>query len=488
MKTLFGLSWLAQKKWQIFPNDSAAFRFPGMLTAGLLLWLVYIFGARAVSRPAGAFAAMALALMPRFFYHSHLDCFDVPIVFFLTLVTYTYWRSLDRPLRWVAAVGVTYGLALATKHNAWILPGVLFIHFVWVGFGGRAARSNPSRPRGVSLFPWWLIAMALFGVPLFVGTWPWLWYDGVERWLWYANFHMQHVHYPIAYFGHTYAGPPFPMSYPWVMTAITMSATVIVLAAYGVGLHLRAIAPEWSLPRTWNLRLTQDPPDRRFTMVLWVGCLLAPMVVIALPHTPIFGGTKHWMPAYPFLALFAGVGFEQVIERAYRAFRALERLSLSWLHRPAARYAAGGLLLLLPSGIETVHSHPFGLSHYGFLVGHVPGAADRGMNRQFWGFTHGPLADWLIEALPEGGTVWPGDATHFSWRMWQRDGRIPDSIRPVARLDQADLILVHHEDHFADVEGQIWTVIGRADPVHVLSYDGVPLVSIYENPRRRRAR
>ena len=71
-----------------------AFRFPGMVLSALVLWIVYVFGARAHSRAVGLFAAFGYALLPNAFYHAHLDCFDGPIVSMLVLVTYCYWRSL----------------------------------------------------------------------------------------------------------------------------------------------------------------------------------------------------------------------------------------------------------------------------------------------------------------------------------------------------------------------------------------------------------
>ena len=39
------------------------------------------------------------------------------------------------------------------------------------------------------------------------------------------------------------------------------------------------------------------------------------------------------------------------------------------------------------------------------------------------------------------------------------------------------------EDHFAEVDYQIWATWGRPAPVYVLAYDGVPIVSVYRNPR-----
>jgi 4-amino-4-deoxy-L-arabinose transferase-like glycosyltransferase len=485
MKASFAIAWLAHQKWELFPTDSSAFRFPGMLCGGFLLWLVYIFGARAHSRVAGLFGAAAFGLLPRVFYHSQLDCFDIPIVLMLTLSTYCYWRSLERPW-WAVWTGVAYGLALATKHNAWILPGVLFIHWVWVVFGEIAARRR-GEPKTVSLVPWWLIGMAAIGPAIFVGTWPWLWDDGVERFRWYANFHLNHVHYHMVYFGKTYIHPPFPMSFPWVLTAFTVPATTLVLGLIGFGIRARAVLPGPIAARLWSKGAVA--PDRRYTDVLFLGSMLAPMIVISHPETPIFGGTKHWFPAYPFLAIYAGIGFARLID-ALLPRLPLERLrplpggARSSLIAPPV-VALAGALLLLPAAIETVHSHPFGLSHYTFFAGHVPGAADHGMNRQFWGFTQGSLAPWMKEQMPEGGTVWPGDATGRSWEMMQRDGILPRDIRTGSHMAHTDYVLIHHEHHFVEVDGQAWVALGTVKPVHVLTYDGVPIITVYENPRRR---
>ncbi|MFW6051417.1 MAG: ArnT family glycosyltransferase [Myxococcota bacterium] len=477
MKSLFALSWLAQERWEVFPVPSMAFRFPGMVTAGLLLWLVYVFGTRTFGRVAGAFAAGALALMPRFFYHAHLDAFDVPIVLMVTLVVYCYWRSLTRP-RWAVATGLAFGLALATKHNSWIVPGVLLIHWGWVAWGEVRARRR-GESLGVSLAPWWLAAMVLLGPPIFLGSWPWLWNDTLPRIDEYVRFHVHHVYYNIAYFGVTYFEPPFPVSYPFVMTLYTVPLTTLVLGVLGIVVRARALVPPGLEQRLWPRG--RVAPDARHTEVLWVGCLLAPILVIALPSSPIFGGTKHWMPAYPFLALFAGVAFARLVAAA--------RDSVPERFRSTAAVRGLGVavasLALAPAALETAHSHPFGLSHYTYVAGGVPGAADDGMNRQFWGFTTGSLAGWLRARMPEGGTVWICDTTWEAWRMMQRDGMIPPNIRATGSMGRADYVLVHHEDHFNEVDYQAWVMHGRVRPAHVLTYDGVPIITVYENPKRR---
>jgi hypothetical protein len=192
-------------------------------------------------------------------------------------------------------------------------------------------------------------------------------------------------------------------------------------------------------------------------------------VIIALPSTPIFGGTKHWFTAYPFMVLFAGAAFERL--RAGLAVSAL-----------------AGSVLLLPSFVETAHSHPFGLSHYGMAAGGVPGAADLGMNRQFWGFTTGSLVDYFKAQMPKGGSVYICDTTGMAFQMLVRDGLLPANIRPTGDIAFADYAIVHHEKHFFDVEAQIWSLYGTSAPVHVLRYDGVPIISVYKNPRASASR
>jgi hypothetical protein len=460
MKLTFAWSWLAQDKLGLFPNDSMAFRFPGMLTSGLLLWLIYAWGASVMPRRGALFSALAFATMPRVFYHSHLACFDVPIAFFVTLTAYAYWRALD-DRRWIPVLGLVFGIALATKHNSWMLPVIFLIHFAWL----RADQARAGVVRRTSIT--WFVSMIVIGPLVFVGTWPWLWHDTWNRIGNYVGFHLRHVHYTYEFMGVSYFEPPLPMSAPFIMTLFTVSLTVLALAVFGIIARRHELRPPY--------RLAPGDSTSRRTDVLWLGCLAAPLLAIALPTSPIFGGTKHWLPAYPFLALFAGWGFLAVTERAEIG---------AWMGRrwPTLAFA---VLCLLPGAVQTAHSHPFGLSHYMPVVGGVPGAADLGMNRQFWGFTTGSLTAWLAERLPDGGSVWLCDTTAGAWAMLQADGVVPRNVRVARSMGEADFALVHHERHFAEVDYQAWAAYGTAQPVHVLLYDGVPIISVYENPARR---
>ena len=462
----------------LFSAPSLAYRFPGMLCGALTLWLIYIFGARAADRRVGVFAALAYASLPRVFYHAHLDCFDVPIALMTTWVFYAYWRSLFSPT-WAVWTGIAFGCALATKHNSWVVPGICLVHWAWFALEERARRRRGQRA-GVVLAPYWLLGMALLGPLLFVASWPYIWHDTWARASSYAAFHLHHDYYNMAYFGVNYFRPPFPWDFPFVMTAITVPFTFLLLVLLGVSVRLRALIPSWLAGRV--LSGGERISDLRLTDALWLGAGLAPLLLIALPSTPIFGGTKHWFTAYPFLCLFAGYAALHVIV-------ALEtRLVSRGVSDPAPIAVVCTSMLLAPSVAETSHSHPFGLSHYTLLSGGVPGAADLGMNRQFWGFTTGSATPFLRSRLPFGGTVFLNDTTHTAFEMLKRDGLLPANIRGAGSLSGADYALLHHEDHMAEVEFQIWEAFGTTQPAHVITHDGVPIVSIYENPHRARRR
>jgi hypothetical protein len=312
--------------------------------------------------------------------------------------------------------------------------------------------------------------MLTLGPLVFVATWPWLWHDTFGRIGAYLSFHLRHVHYTYQYLGVSYFEPPLPVSVPFVMTLFTVSASVLALAAIGVIDQRHALGPPW--------RAQPGEARAELTAVLWLGCALAPLLAIAFPSSPIFGGTKHWLPAYPFVALFAGYGFVALVEYAEVVL---------WTGRrwPSWAFAA---LCLAPGVVQTAHSHPFGLSHYMPIAGGTAGAADLGMNRQFWGFTTGSLVPWLKAQLPEGGSVWLCDTTRGAWAMLQADGEVPANIAAARSMSEADFALVHHERHFAEVDYQAWVAYGTPQPVHVLRYDGVPIISVYENPARSGSR
>jgi 4-amino-4-deoxy-L-arabinose transferase-like glycosyltransferase len=431
--------------------------------------------------------------MPRVFYHAHLDCFDVPVMFWWTLVVYCYWRSLEGRVGWAVLTGVAWGCALNVKFNAFMLPAVFLIH--WLVVRGRDVRTQSKR--GGFSAPLAVVSMLTLGLATFILLWPWMWHDAFiaeggrpGRLAEYLGFHWNHPYYNIEYLGFNWFRPPFPRSYPYGMILFTVPTITVLLCLVGLAARARyllrdaaalaSLLPPIGRARAWRAFARPRPDDDpRGTDVLFFGAGYAILALWWKTNTPIFGGTKHWFTLYPFFALFAGAGFDA-------AARALEQQVRGRVQPPWLPGAALAGVCLLPPLVVTAHSHPFGLSAYVPFVGGTAGGADLGLNRQFWGYTTGSLVRFFNDEVPPNGTVYIHDTASPSWDMLVHDGRIRPDIRGTTwGISDADFAIVHHELHMNEVDYQIWQAYQSPDTYYVLQHDGVPIVSVYRNPRRR---
>ena len=57
-----------------------------------------------------------------------------------------------------------------------------------------------------------------------------------------------------------------------------------------------------------------------------------------------------------------------------------------------------------------------------------------------------------------------------------------------ADMASANYVLVHHELHFREVDYQAWVAFGTTRPAYVLTFEGVPIVSVYRGPWDRASR
>jgi hypothetical protein len=186
-KTAFGLSkWLLHDKLGVV-GELTAYRLPSALLAGLLVLLVYAFVLAIWGFSEAVIAAVCTMLLPRAVFHAGLACFDAPIMTLWFATVYAYWRCLDGR-KWPWQAGVVFGLALATKHNAFLLPFAIATHYAVVAWrAGRWRGLVYHRPRVVLSF--------LVLAPLtLIAVWPWLWFDTVAHVRQWFEFHLKHVH------------------------------------------------------------------------------------------------------------------------------------------------------------------------------------------------------------------------------------------------------------------------------------------------------
>jgi hypothetical protein len=386
------------------------------------------------------------------------------------VTSYLYARSLESP-SWgpALAAGAAYGLLLDTKHNSWIFAFALLLHF-------GLTRALPFLRAVRDEKAWWRrlprawLCMLLLGPALFYALWPWIWHDTVPRLREYVAFHTGHEYYNMEFLGRTYWKPPMPRGYAWLMTLATVPLVTLVLATIGGVAALRGEGRKAS----GGDDDAQASDTFRSDWVLWAVSILASYAPWLSTSTPIFGGTKHWITAYPFLCLFAGLGFAKVVE-ALRLGR--PRLANPWLI---------GVCVLAAPVVMTLHSHPFGLSAYTPLVGGAPGAASLGLNRTFWGYTTQGLAPFINQSAPRDATVYVHDTALQSFAMFQEDGRLRPDLRGSLDIAASQLALYQHEPHMSRVEQQIWLDYDTTAPSAIVAFDGVPVAWAYarQPPRR----
>lgn len=519
MKTLYGLSWrifhrctcmgptrglhpvpvrAKHRTLPLFARESTAFRFPAILMSGLLVALVYFFARRFVAWPAAAAASVLTLAQPHYFFHAQIACFDAPITTMAFAVGFAYWKSLRSP-RWGILCGLVFGIALGTKHNAWLMPFFLGAHYLWMRrhdlLGARtgAGRVRRRLPR----IPLAFVSMAVLGPIIFLLHWPWLWPAPVARTRAYLSRHLNHEHYNFEYLGRNWNLPPtkpalklLRATAPFVETGFTVPVTTLALALVGgVVLWRRrrndpvtpdgepeapiADGPDWTRPGA-----DVDRAPGAFIAVQVFG----PLAVVALPSTPVFGGVKHFMPAMPYLAVASGVGLA-VLGRALGAAVAAVRPRLG-----RALPLVLAAWVCVPAVVETRRSHPDGLSHYNLLAGGFAGGASLGMNRQFWAYCVLPMLPWVDQHVPDNRAMYWHDVLGDALVMYKREGRLALGVGDTGfgqpGIQRSRMGLLVHEKHWAMYEGWIWDEYGTTQPTFVRDREGVPLVTAYERVRR----
>ena len=234
-----------------------------------------------------------------------------------------------------------------------------------------------------------------------------------------------------------------------------------------------------------------------------------PMALISMPGTPIFGGTKHWMLAYAFMLLIAARGLQAVWRRVADAIappgdptmdfgdvnpgsvdaalmRQFAPPALSWWRGhavPGLLAWALALAVLLPSAQATADAHPQGTAYYNDLIGGIPGAAEAGMQRQFWGGTTRALLEEVNRRAPQNALIWFHKSAWGAYAMYQREGWFRRDLRYTSDAGTPTALgFYHHQKDHDDFELDLWHTYKVRTPIAQWSLDGVPMLSVYAAP------
>jgi 4-amino-4-deoxy-L-arabinose transferase-like glycosyltransferase len=439
-------------------DDLTAHRAGNILLSGALVAMLYTVVAGSAGQVAGLAAAAVLLTMPRFFFHAHLAALDVPAAFAVFAVTAIYWETRDRRgLWWGVPLGVAWGLALATKVNALFVPITLL---AWTLFFKRR----------LVLFGR-LVVMGIVGLPLSLALWPWLYpdlwgrLDAYIRWI-----TVDHWKIGQWYLGRFYMPPPWHFAFVITLAVVPLALTALTI--------------------TGIVRAVRQQRLRAFGGLLVLSAL-TPLLALAIGETMVYDNDRLLMPAFPFLAALAGLGFDWLTSGLQRAF---ERFARPGLAKVLALIAVGALFV--PHLVLAGSLYPHLLSYYSEGIGALPGAVRLGLETTYWCETYAQALPYLNAHAPPGAVVWVQDWSHDVMFYYQLQGQLRDDLQitwpeeaasvfgparaegcPLA-IGEADYVVLQHRQ--TGIDDEIESCVRGRTPVYQISRQGVPLLDIYE--------
>lgn len=377
---------------------------------------------------AGIIAAMTPLGMPRLFYHLHLTTLDGPVAVMWFLTIFAFWQFLARPsFSRTVTLGVVYGLALATKLNAFFIP---FILFTWVLLYQRKQILK--------------LALALLTIApgIFYLTWPYLWHHPINCFMEYILFHLYQSRCNVYYFGGCYYNSA-PWHYPFIITISTIPLIVGGLVIAGIS------------------SIRKD----KLTRFLLFNILFI-LMVHSLPPVPKYNGERLFLPVFYLIAPLAGIGFTSC----------LKFLNRKWI---APLFAVTIFILYIYANLSV---YPFGLSYYGGFVGGIRGARNLGLETSYWGEAVTAVVPFVNKNAPLGNTIAianpppliSGESIPICAPYFRKDLHIV-KFSPRRKYDW--LVLDARQAFFDDL---LWKLYREGTPLYSYKISGVNLACVFE--------
>jgi 4-amino-4-deoxy-L-arabinose transferase-like glycosyltransferase len=279
------LYWLQGAAYAAFGVNEFAARLPSALAALLAVLATYELGRRQFGKGAGLLAGLALASAALFCASAHFANPDALLNAFTALSMLFFWLAYTRGGAWLAAVGVSSGLAVLAKGPVGtVLPGAVALAFLlW--------RREPRKLWDVG----WLWGSLTF---LLVAA-PWYVWVGVEtkgQWLvgFLGRHNIQRFRGPLE--GH---GGPLWYYFPVLIAGLAPWSAFLGPACWHAWKRLRGRSGDESTPPAGGPR-----PALQF-LLCWAGVYF---VFFSVARTKL---PNYVLPLYPAAAILTGYFLDQ---------------------------------------------------------------------------------------------------------------------------------------------------------------------------------
>ncbi len=441
------LSGLTKAALSPFMDKFTAYRVAPALFFALLVVVMYLWMAALFDRVAGLFSALALVLMPNLFGFAHFAVTDMPLTAMWFLTVYCFWKGL-KDWRWSLALGVVWGLALATKFPAFLIPIPLLL---WAHLYHRYSYHNN------------VFSMVFLSPIIMVSLQPYLWhktlpriamflYDGVSRG------YRPEVNFAVFFYNKIYATSTLPWYYPFFMTAVSIPETILLASLIGL------IALAWVKQRQGVMVLFLFNAVFILSMGLLPGAVLHDVNRLMLPVLPFLGGLASW-------GIFVLVRTVTDQSQKLTILQGVKNLRGKLI-------GVIFLLVLFQPVLDLLIYHPYQLSYYNRLVGGIRGAYQRGLEVTYFMEALTPeFLRFLNKELPPNAVI-NASVSNFMLNYYQKENRLRRDIRITDSGDFDYYILLTRQSVLSQADRLL--IYNNPRPYTSMLLDGVPLVSVYK--------
>jgi 4-amino-4-deoxy-L-arabinose transferase-like glycosyltransferase len=421
-------------------DDFSAYRLSSALLFSCVVSSLFITITKEFNFSSGLFSALSLVVMPRVFGHAHIAATDMPMMAFWWFCVIAFYKGLQFP-KWKYGFALLLGFAWLVKFTGLLIPLGLILYSLFT--------------KDLRVFK--LLKSTFLISPLVLWLLNPTWWQNPIN-VFYENFlklfitRSDFAPLPGFYFGQTYS-----FDLPWhqalVLTSITIPTGIFLLSLLGISLEVRSLLR----PKLVSLFLWQ---------LIWY------YIVMALPFTPNHDGVRLFLPVFPFIACFAGIGFEKFTSNIYPVIISKIKIRLS----TQGLNLGLGIVILFPCFINLAVIHPYYLEWYSGLINGVSGAHKAGFETTYWLDTLSKEVRRDLNLLPDNAKIDTYPNNEFYFKFLQNKGLLKKSFD--FNPDKAEyIILFPRQGMFED---WVWNLYLKGKPIYEATLDGVPLFLIYQ--------
>lgn len=357
-------SWMIPGAETAVVNLPAA-RLASSVAVALTVLLLVLGTGRLYGTPTAVTAGLMFLLMPRVIGHSRVASLETltTLAWLAALLPLLTWWTRERPptATQAAISGLLWGILMLVKIQGILLPPIITI-YAFLHLGLRA------------FLP--LSIMAVTGLAVFYGGWPWLWLDPVQHLTSYLASTSDRQPVNNWYLAHRFEDKATPWHFPFVLMAVTIPLHTVC---------------------GFLLRLLQRRLDSVESLLL--ASIAVPLLVFALPGTPVYDGTRLFLFVMPAFAILSARGLVLLISRREPKTAATSRPLRTSGGRPMM--AVVGLLLLIDVVTTIPQLGPFSGDAYNNIVRMMPADRDT-FEASYW---EDALNGDFWRQVPENSTV-----------------------------------------------------------------------------------